>query len=405
MSLNIGSEWRRGNVYDIHTPRTASQWPKKPILINSGKLIKTRIRINDLGEIGKNNNSIHSLSPYVGKIRSDLIQYLIDKYAVKKEYIYDPFCGSGTVLLEGWVKGYDVIGVDLNPYAYTLSMGKVHPLISLNVAEEKLVTYNYAVMQIAKNLSIANIPDWVKDFFNKKTLKEIYAWIMVLQQNKEHFLLSCLLGILHHQRPGFLSFPSSHGAPYLRSNKYPQSQFPEMYEYRNVYDRLLKKVHRSYHNSPDLDFAFSRDVYLGDSSEIILSKKRIATIITSPPYMKSLTYARDNRLRLWFLGIEDWKKLDKIISPTPEYFIDMMENCFKKWSDFQLKSDKCIIIIGDIPITYSSKKIPLHEAICEIAKPYYQLIEAFKDPIPEAKKMVKGNNKIKQEIILVLERN
>jgi len=357
-----------------------------------------------LGEISKNNNSIHSLSPYVGKIRSDLIKYLIDKYAEKKEYIYDPFCGSGTVLLEGWVKGYDVIGVDLNPYAHTLSMGKLHPLISLNVAEEKLAIYNFAVMQIAKNLSIANIPDWVKDFFNKKTLKEICTWIMILQQNKEHFLASCLLGILHHQRPGFLSFPSSHGAPYLRSNKYPQEQFPEMYEYRNVYDRLLKKVRRAYNDSPNLDFSLSREVFLGDSSEINLSKKRIATIITSPPYMKSLTYARDNRLRLWFLGIEDWKELDKIISPTPEYFIDMMRNCFKKWSDLQIKNDKCVIIIGDIPITYSSKKMPLHEAMCEIAKSYYQLIEAFEDPIPEEKKMVKGNNKIKREIILVLER-
>jgi hypothetical protein len=81
-----------------------------------------------------------------------------------------------------------------------------------------------------------------------------------------------------------------------------------------------------------------------------------------------------------------------------------MEKCFVKWNNLQIKNDKCIMIIGDIPIKYSSNKIPLHEAIYDIAKPYYRLVNAYKDPIPEEKKMVKGNEKIKREIILVLEK-
>jgi tRNA G10 N-methylase Trm11 len=362
------------------------------------------MRLNNLTKISKSKNSIHSLSPYVGKIRSDLSKHLIDKYAIKEECICDPFCGSGTVLLEGWIKGYNVIGCDLNPYAYTLSAGKSHPFATLDIAEKQLKVYKNEVEEIIRNTSISYIPKWVKDFFHKKTLKEVYAWVTILRERKEWFLLSCLLGILHHQRPGFLSFPSSHGAPYLRSDKFPKAQFPEMYEYRNVYDRLLKKVKRTYKNIPDLDYSLNRKVCLGDSSRIILSKKRIATIITSPPYMKSLTYARDNRLRLWFLGIEDWKELDKAISPTPIVFLNTMRKCFEKWNKLQIKEDKCIMIIGDIPIKYSSEKMPLHEAIYDIAKSNYRLIKAYKDPIPEAKKMVKGNEKIKREIILVLEK-
>jgi len=362
------------------------------------------MQLNKLTKIKKNKNSLHSLSPFAGKIRSDLSKHLIDKYAIKGECICDPFCGSGTVLLEGWVKGFNVIGIDFNPYAYTLSMGKLHPLASLDIAEKRLVKYKNEVEKIVKNSSISNIPKWVKDFFHKDTLKEIYSWVTILKEKKEWFLLSCLLGILHHQRPGFLSFPSSHGAPYLRSDKFPKSQFPEMYKYRNVYDRLLKKVKRAYKNIPDRNYSLNRKVYLGDSSKINLPKKRIATIITSPPYMKSLTYARDNRLRLWFLGVEDWKELDKIISPTSIIFLNTMKKCFVKWNKIQNKKDKCIIIIGDILFKYSSEKIPLHEAILDIAKTHYKLIKAYKDPIPEEKKMVKGNEKIKREIILVLEK-
>jgi DNA modification methylase len=362
------------------------------------------MRLNNLAKFSKSKYSFHTLSPYVGKIRSDLSKHLIDKYAIKEEVICDPFCGSGTVLLEGWIKGYNVIGGDLNPYAYILSAGKLHPFATLNIAEKQLAVYKNEAEDLIKNISISGIPKWVKDFFNRKTLKELCAWITILRKKNEWFLLSCLLGILHHQRPGFLSFPSSHGAPYLRSDKFPKAQFPEMYEYRNVYDRLLKKVKRVYKNIPDLDYTLNRKVCLGDSSRITLSKKRIATIITSPPYMKSLTYARDNRLRLWFLGVTDWKELDKTISPTSINFLNMIKNCFVKWNKLQIKNDKCIMIIGDIPIKYSSSKIPLYEAIYDIAKPHYNLIKAYNDPIPEEKKMVKGNEKIKREIILVLEK-
>jgi len=374
-------------------------------IIQFDNLIEKRpVVFNKLGYIEKSKNSLHSLSPYVGKIRSDLTKYLIDKYAQKGKYICDPFCGSGTVLLEGWEKGYDVIGIDLNLYAYTLSMGKINPLFSPDLAKEKLEIYNYAVLELKNKISIANMPCWVKSFYHKQTLKEICAWVMILQQNKEYFLTACLMGILHHQRPGFLSYPSSHGAPYLRINKYPKEKYPEMYEYKNVYEKLLKKIQRVFKNVPNFNYTLSREVYFGDSSQDNIINKRVATIITSPPYMKSLTYARDNRLRLWFLGVEDWQELDKIISPSSEYFVNMMKNSFALWKNYQIKNDKCIIIIGDIPINILSSKILLQEIICDIAKPNYHLVEAYEDPIPEEKKMVKGNETIKREIILVLER-
>jgi hypothetical protein len=50
------------------------------------------------------------------------------------------------------------------------------------------------------------------------------------------------LGILHHVRPGFLSYPSSHLVPYLRKMKYPPEQFADMYAYRDVRSRLIAKV-------------------------------------------------------------------------------------------------------------------------------------------------------------------
>jgi len=118
------------------------------------------------------------------------------------------------------------------------------------------------------NVNTKNIPKWVSCFFHPKTIKEIMTWMNILSSKRDFFLISCLLGILHHQRPGFLSFPSSHGAPYLRNERYPISEYPEMYDYRNVYERLYKKVVRTYKAIPTLDFLIERKVIYRDTQTI-----------------------------------------------------------------------------------------------------------------------------------------
>lgn len=355
-------------------------------------------------EIDKSPNSLDSLAPYVGKMRPELANWLIEKFAYSHGTIYDPFSGSGTVLLEGWIHGYHVLGSDLNEYAFVLSKGKMNPYINEQTAIEKLAIYKPRVKRWINRNGEKQVPEWVSEFYNPRTLKEICAWMGVLKYNKEWFFLSCLLGILHHQRPGFLSYPSSHGAPYLRTNKYPKSEYPDMYEYREVFPRLEAKISRAYKNIPKLDYSIEREVYKKDATKIKLIDESIETIITSPPYMKSLTYARDNRLRLWFLGLEDWKELDKKISPDKEYFYKEMTCCFKKWHKIQPFGGKCVLVVGNLETKYKGKKYNMPDILVEIAMPYYCLVDAYVDPIPEERKVVKGNTKVKQEVVLVFRR-
>jgi hypothetical protein len=248
-------------------------------------------------------------------------------------------------------------------------------------------------------------PVWVKDFFHPKTLKEISLWTTILLDNKEWFLLACLMGILHHQRPGFLSYPSSHGAPYLRIQKFPSDEYPELYEYRSVDIRLLAKIERSYKNPPHLDFSIKRKVFHRNTLKFNTERSKKMTIITSPPYMKSLTYARDNRLRLWFLGYPEWQELDKRISMSKNVFISLMDNCFRKWFTLQQKGDYCILIIGDIEVDRNSQ-IRLPKAICEVAKKHgYTIAEIRNYPISTDRKFEKKDTQIKTEKICILQRN
>ena len=352
----------------------------------------------------KTTSSLNSLSPYIGRLRPECAQFLIDKYAHEGKPIFDPFCGSGTVLLQGWRNGYDVYGNDLNPYALLLANGKTHPYMTIGQAMEQVNHYLRFVNKRCANIDLDTIPEWVRSFYHPDTLKEILAWVFYLKRYKEWFLLSCLMGILHHQRPSFLSYPASHGAPYLRTGKYPREQFPEMYEYRNVYEKLTQKIERVYKHFPELNFNHVRLVYNKDAAKMRLENIPKGTIITSPPYMRSLTYARDNRLRLWFLGEVNCDELDKRISPSASDFNKMMTKCINKWASYQEHHDKCVIVIGDIDIRVDKHSMSLAQFIESRAELYYNLVDAYQDPIPESHKLVKGHDGIKREIIVVLER-
>lgn len=349
-------------------------------------------------------SSIHSISPYVGKLRPELANRLIHEFSQEKSVVLDPFCGSGTVAFESWVNNRMPLAIDLNYYAYVITMAKLNPLPTYNDAIKRYEQYQELIKARKKKVDLRTIPKWVRQFFHPETLREILHWTTALREKKEWFLLACLMGILHHQRPGFLSYPSSHGAPYLRLNKFPKDKFPQLYEYRCVQDRLLEKITRTYKQIPKFNFAIERRVFHCDTLSYRNLTSQNITIITSPPYMKSLTYARDNRLRLWFLGYSNWKALDKSISINKNNFLILMQKCFQSWSSFQKKGDYCILIIGDIDFDKKAHtKLP--DVICNEAKNTgYSINEIRNYPINMNRKVEKKESQIRNEKICVLRR-
>jgi hypothetical protein len=56
---------------------------------------------------------------------SRLAEQLIERYALGAESVFDPFCGSGAILMAAANRGIPVVGGDLNPYAILLSSVKI----------------------------------------------------------------------------------------------------------------------------------------------------------------------------------------------------------------------------------------------------------------------------------------
>jgi len=71
-------------------------------------------------------------------------------------------------------------------------------------------------------------------------------------------------------------------------------------------------------------------------------------IISSPPYFGALDYARDNRLRLWFLGVEDWRDLDHRLTANDRTFLAEMRLCLKEMLRVLKPGGACVLVLGDV---------------------------------------------------------
>ena len=70
----------------------------------------------------------HSIHPYPAMMIPQVAGRLIDMYAKPKAVVFDPFCGSGSVLLEAFIRGYVSYGIDINPLALLISKVKITPI-------------------------------------------------------------------------------------------------------------------------------------------------------------------------------------------------------------------------------------------------------------------------------------
>ncbi len=347
--------------------------------------------------------SLHQLAPYIGKIKSTIAGDLVERYSKPGDLIVDPFAGAGTIPLEAAIRGRRVFASDISPYAYVLSKAKLSPPESLEDALRSAEKALLEAQALAKP-DLRTVPRWVRRFFHPRTLQDALRFSSVARRPGNEFLMACFLGILHHQRPGFLSYPSSHLVPYLRDKKYPAHKYPEMYAYRELECRLLAKVRRSFKrfsNPSRTDVSFHHRAVAQ-----VEFPKRFHALITSPPYMNALDYGRDNRLRLWFIDPDLTKPADTDIATRRKAFIEAITSLATKLDKSLATQGYCIFVVGEeVHRSFNAHPSEVVISILNQRARSLRLKSILTDDIPDVRRTRRECRGIKTEHFLIFQRN
>ena len=114
----------------------------------------------------------HGLHPYKGKFYPQLAKALLNTARLRDgAAVLDPFCGSGTTLLEGFLNGLRTRGIDMNPLAALIARAKVG---ILDLSPEVVTEAVEAIL--AKLAKAPDTPDYNDDEFRRECLQEIARW-------------------------------------------------------------------------------------------------------------------------------------------------------------------------------------------------------------------------------------
>jgi len=349
-------------------------------------------------------STFHQLSPYIGKLKSAIAKDLIETYTRPGQLVVDPFCGSGTVPFEAARLGRHVFASDSGSYAVTLTKAKLAPPPCKDTALRFLDRLALKMASVP-DPDPEDTPPWVRRFFHPQTLAETIKIARFLRSRHHHFYLAALLGILHHQRPGFLSHPSSALVPYLRTHNFPPEQYPKMYAYRAVMPRLRAKVARAFKRPPSQS---PSTLVVGSRRAMVqnvMLPPAIDCVITSPPYMNALDYVRDNRLRLWLLGESQSESQERVRSTRAGFHTSILA-LSRKIEKQANNVSTCVFVVGE-KVSRSKSYFPSRELARTflVNAPSFQLSEVIRDNIPDIRRARRERKGVKAEHVLVFRKD
>ena len=256
----------------------------------------------------------HGLHPYKGKFYPQLAKALINISGIEPgNSILDPFCGSGTTLLEGYLNGYKTYGVDFNPLAAKIARAKTGILeINPDVFRETVGAL------LDKIDSLPSRFEKQRDEFALSCVDEVERWFPEPVINKLNSLMKAIRGLSDGVVLDFLEIVLSSiirqvsqqdpNDLRIRKRKEPIDDADVLKLFVDVLEIQYKRIEKFWavRGYAPIKFFPSKAIE-GDSrlpqtlGKLGVSKEEIDFVLTSPPYATALPYIDTDRLSLLVL--------------------------------------------------------------------------------------------------------
>jgi len=346
----------------------------------------------------------HGFHSYPAMMIPQVASRLITQYSEEGDTLLDPFCGSGSVLVEAEITKRYSIGIDLNPLAILIARAKTIPINSSILYKEyyRLVG---RIQELSDN-EIAlphffNLGFWFKEDVIK-CLGKIKAAIDEISDVKVKEFLQVAFSEA-------IRLSSNSRAHEFKLFRYPREKLENYYP--NAFRVFKERAEMNIQRMEEFYKACPANVWCkiiqGDSTESlgVIEPGTVDIIVTSPPYGDSRTtvaYGQFSRLSSQWLGLLPEKAPDidkemlggnlakdkdvKLPSPTLNKTVNLvaerhekrakqilafyadLSKCLKNMASYLRTGGHACIVIGNRRVT--GIQLPTDIVVCELGQSF-----------------------------------
>lgn len=291
---------------------------------NDGNPISVNFRTL-VPEFKKSERYTHLIHSYPAKLLANIPYYFLatDILCPANGIVLDPFCGTGTVLLEAALSGRNALGADANPLAELITKGKTTYISR----EELLKTLKAILVRAKKYRRIVERPKAITIWYSPSSLRQLdnlqRSINEIIDEQQKTFFELCFSGVA--RKVSFadpsISVPVHWNPERFSSNPQRKKEVQkklEVLQTVNVYDKFdavskanIERVNSLRGRIPEGIFA---RIISQDARQLRLEDNSVDMILTSPPYAGAQKYIRASWLNLYWLNrvkLEDVRELKK----------------------------------------------------------------------------------------------
>jgi len=300
-----------GNPNYDGTPLTnfASVTPATPL-----EALNLNWRESDLPERERTKH-VHRLHPYLGKFVPQLVEIFLRRY--RPRVVCDPFCGSGTTLVEASTLGIDSVGCDISPFNCLLSKVKTdhYDVQLLELEINDILTQIHLQLKPGLFSSSAEVEDtpneYLRAWFAPKARHELLSYRALIPNYRYQDILRIILSraarsarLTTHFDLDFPKEPITE--PYF-CHKHSRTCRPT--------DNALRFLRRYSLDALSRIKEFARlrtgakvTILPGDARQVEFPECDM--VLTSPPYVGLIDYHEQHRHAYELLGLDGYRELE-----------------------------------------------------------------------------------------------
>lgn len=300
----------------------------------------------------------HCFHNYPAMMIPQVAARLIEKYGDGAKILFDPYCGSGTSLVEANLRNINAIGTDLNPLARLIAISKTTP-IGLKILDLYLENFYDKVF----NYRFGNKLDFVGTISNFMNIdywfsKDVQLQLSILKEyiNKiDDLAIQNFFKVAFSETVRESSWTKNSEFKLVRMSQEQINKFnPDVFgimEYKLLRNKkgLDSYLKNKKNGSKAKVYSFNTVIEIPRN---LLKENSVDLVVTSPPYGDSRTtvaYGQFSRLANQWLDIENASRIDNELmggkkSQSDYIFeIEILDEAIEKIKKEDLKRSKDVI--------------------------------------------------------------